>query len=229
MANITRVAIVNDQPIFRIGLRSLLRNSTDIAIVAEGGHAREAEELARAHQPDIFLFDISTNQSGSRTVIDFIAGHPKIKAVMITDAGGDACAMTALSAGAQGYMLKATPPDEFVTALREIADGRPYISPSLATGLLVKTSGTASPPPASMDRSGLEALNARERRVLSLASKGHTNKEIADELGLATQTIKNHMSTIIRKLNVRRRSGAISLFLSDRRSGADRNGRRATD
>ena len=229
MTRLTRIAIVDDQPIFRIGLRSLLGISDDIAIVAEGTNAGEAEAIARVYRPDIFLFYFSANHKVSQAFIDFIASHPKIKTILMTDTDGDPCAMAALSAGAQGYLLKATPPEEFLTALRGIAEGRPYISPVLATGLLVKPIDRSPPPSASTPWSALGLLNGRDRQVLRLASQGHTNSEIALELGLATQTVKNQMSAISRKLGVRRRSGAISLYLSDRRRGDARLGGRETD
>ena len=208
--NPIRLLLVDDQALFREGLRILLEQSPRLTIVAEASNGEEAVTAARFHTPDIILMDLRMPRlNGVEATRRIVAEIPSIRVIVLTTFEDDDEIYEALSAGASGYLLKASPSERVIEAIELTARGESFIEPSVTAKLLQHFSRLASnesrratPPPLA------EPLSSRELDVLTHLASGRSNKEIAAELGIAEGTVKNHMSNVIGKLGALDRTQA---------------------
>lgn len=209
MTDKIRVVLVDDHPMLREGVASTLDAEPDFEVVGQGSNADEALALARDLMPDLVLLDVSMNGGGLNAARSIAAACPIVKIVMLTVSEDEEDVLTALKAGARGYVLKGVSGPELVQIVRTINSGESYVTPSLAASLLVELredNGRKQAPP-----DPLSELTDRERQILELVATGRSNKEIADALFLSEKTIKHYMTNILQKLQVRNRVEAALL------------------
>lgn len=195
-----RVGIVDDHPVFRLGLRSLLGSQDDLEVVflAESGQAALA--LVQQHQTDICLVDLRMQElSGIETLRRLQDQNPDIRSIVISSFGYDEEIYAAVQAGATGFVHKEADPQEILRAIRTVAAGDEAFPPQMAERLAAKqmTAG----------------LSTREREILQLVAIGLTNKEVASSLHISQFTVRNHLNHITRKLDATDRTEAIFLAL----------------
>lgn len=200
MDDALHVAVVDDHPLFREGVAHSLRTQPGIAVVAEGATAADALAIA-ADLPDLMLLDVSMPGGGIAALRAISSAYPVVKVVMLTVSEDEEDVTAALRAGARGYVLKGVAARELVGIVRAVAAGEVYVTPSLATSLLVELTSPSNRLPASP----LADLTERERQIVELVASGDSNKEIATQLGLSEKTVKHHMTNILQKLQVRNR------------------------
>jgi DNA-binding NarL/FixJ family response regulator len=201
------VLLVDDQTLFRAGLRTLLSTQPELAVVGEAKDGQEALAVAAQTRPDVALMDLKM------PVLDGVAATrrlrvqlPTCRVVALTTFEDDELVFEALRAGAVGYLLKDAPVAQLVAATLAAARGESVLQPSVASKVLARLSRLSDPPPA--DSSLLARLSERERDVLRLLARGAANKEIAAALFLAEGTVKNHVTNILTKLEVGDRTQA---------------------
>ena len=207
-----RAIIADDESLMRSGLRLLLGAADDIEIVAEAAHGAEAIELARELSPDLILMDIRMpvmdGLEATRTLMAQ-ASHPEV--LILTAFGTDEFVLQALRSGAAGYILKDTPPDELIHAVRAAANGTRALSPSAVESLLGRNeatsvvkqsglSGAAAADPNAPDP--LAPLTSREREIAEAVAQGMTNAQVARALFVSTATVKTHLARIFYKLDL---------------------------
>ncbi|WP_411081385.1 response regulator [Streptomyces sp. cmx-18-6] len=201
-----RVAIVDDQALMRAGFRALLEAEEDIEVVGEAADGRAGLDLVRARTPDVVLLDITMPVMTGIEATREIAADPRlagVRVVILTNYGLDGYVFEALRAGAAGFLLKDTEPEELLRAIRVAAEGDALLSPAITRRLIGEF--VARPP----DRStapGLEALTRREREVTALAARGLSNEEIAVHMVVSPYTAKTHVSRAMIKLGARDRA-----------------------
>jgi len=195
MASI-RILIVDDHPIMRIGIATLVGSSPEMVCVAQAGNGEEAIELHRQHKPDITLMDLRLpGISGVETIRRIRAESPKARFIVLTTYEGDEDIHQAMEAGASGYLVKGLPQEMLVNAVRRVHAGGRFLPSPVSQALA--------------DRTPDANLSARERQVLELLAKGKTNKEIATDLGISEATVKCHVAVILMRLNVTDRTKAV--------------------
>lgn len=205
MSEPIRILIADDHPLFRDGVARSLAAEPDMLVVAEAATGEEACELAADLLPDVLLMDITMPGVGGIAAAQKIAAAwPIIRIMMLTVSEEQDSLMAALKAGARGYVLKGVTARELAEALRVVAAGDVYISPTLAGGILFEMTTKQQDDPFS-------DLTERERDILKLVTEGLTNREIGDRLHLAEKTIKHYMSNVLQKLQVRSRVEAALL------------------
>lgn len=200
-----RVAIADDQHLIRAGFRSLLEAEPDIEIVGEAGSGAEAVSLAAATRPDVMLMDIRMPDGDGLWATEQIVRNPDLAAthiVIVTTFELDEYVGRAIRAGASGFLVKDTEPDEFIRAVHVVAAGDALLSPTVTRRLLERLSSELREAP---DASQLSAITDREREVLALVGQGLTNEEIGTRLFLSPLTAKTHVSRIMAKLAARDR------------------------
>jgi DNA-binding NarL/FixJ family response regulator len=200
------VLIADDQALVRAGLRAILEAQPGIRICGEAADGREAIELVRLHRPDVLLMDIQMPdvdglEATRRLLRDPEPANP-VAVLMLTTFDLDAYVYDALRAGASGFLLKDTPPEDLVAAIRVVARGDALIAPGITKRLIEQFARTA---PASNPPAALAELTPREAQVLVLVASGLSNGEIADELVLSQATVKTHVKRILFKLGLRDR------------------------
>jgi len=195
------VAVVDDHPLFRDGVcQSLVEDGFEIAGI--GGSADDAVYLAETLLPELMLLDLSMPGGGLEAVRRVVPICPVTKLVVLTVSEDHETVMQALKLGASGYILKGVQGEELASILRSIHSGQTYITPALATELLLEADGAGD----GEDAPGVLALlTGREREILDQLSSGASNKQIARALDLSEKTVKHHMSNILAKLQVKNR------------------------
>ncbi|GAA2881141.1 DNA-binding response regulator [Actinoplanes cyaneus] len=208
MTGPVRVLIVDDDDLMRAGLRAVLSSDASIDVVGEAADGRVAVASARALRPDVVLMDVRMpHQDGIAATRELAGVAPAARVLMLTTFEDDDYVFGALSAGASGFLLKRTRPEQLIEAIHTVADGDSLLSPSV-TRTVIDRIATASPPdPVVAGR--LRALTARERDVLELVARGLSNAEIAGELFVEESTVKTHMKRILAKLGLRDRVQAV--------------------
>ena len=200
-----RVAIADDQQLIRAGFRSLLEAEPDIEIVGEAGSGSEAVSLAVATRPDVMLMDIRMPDGDGLWATEQIVGNPDLAQthiVIVPTFELDEYVGRAIRAGASGFLVKDTEPDEFIRAVHVVAAGDALLSPTVTRRLLERLSSELRETP---DASQLSVITDREREVLALVGQGLTNEEIGKQLFLSPLTAKTHVSRIMAKLAARDR------------------------
>ena len=199
----TRLMIVDDHEVVRMGLRAALEVEPDFAVVAEAGNGREAIEKARAHAPEIVLMDVRmAGMDGIEACREIRSERPDTKVLMLTSFAEEETVVAALLAGAAGYVLKNVARARLLDALRSVARGESLLDSKVTRSVLDKLVGMHERP------GDEDNLTAREREVLALIADGATNKEIAAKLVVSDNTARNHVSHILGKLGFTRRSEA---------------------
>jgi DNA-binding NarL/FixJ family response regulator len=213
MSEVIDIAIVDDHPFFRDGVERALRRAKDIRFVAQASSAAEARRIATEQRPNIMLLDIDLPGGGIEAV-RAIAEDTAVKVIMLTVSDDDEHVTNALAAGASGYLLKGADTAELLEAVRTVHLGQPYITPALSSRLLMRQLRSRSQSAADPKASRSE-LNFREQQILNHAARGLTNNDIAATLAIAVPTVKNYMSRIFQKMQVRNRAEAIAVHLSE--------------
>jgi DNA-binding NarL/FixJ family response regulator len=205
--------LVDDQPLLRTGFKMILEAEADITVVGQAGDGAAAVELTRSLMPDVVLMDIRMPgvdgiEATRRIVRERAATHdPRV--LILTTFDLDEYVIEAVRAGASGFLLKDSPPEELVTAIRIVAGGDAIVAPSVTRRLLdrfatrLPSTRNVGPPPE------LKTLTAREREVLSHVARGLSNAEIAAELVVSETTIKTHVGNLLAKLGLRDRVQAV--------------------
>ncbi|MGI8627457.1 MAG: response regulator [Geodermatophilaceae bacterium] len=201
-----RVALVDDDALIREGLRMILDQAEDIEIVATGGDGRQAVRIAREIRPDVMLVDIRMpNLDGIEATQQILSVPNAPLIIILTTFELDEYVFQALRAGASGFLLKRTEPERLVEAVRVVAQGEALLSPSV-TRRLIDEFGKR---PASVSPERLSGLTEREREVLGCIAQGLSNRELAQRLVIADNTVKTHVKRILTKLGARDRAQAI--------------------
>jgi two-component system nitrate/nitrite response regulator NarL len=199
-----RVVVADDHPLFREGVVTSLRSNPDIEVVGQAADAAGAVRVVREELPDLVLLDVTMPGGGVSAAAQIASACPATRIVMLTVSEDEDDLLSAMKAGASGYVLKGVSASDLARVVRSVSGGEVYVAPSLAFGLLREMS---APPP----NDPLAELSVRERQVLELVASGMSNQEIGLKLGLAEKTIKHYMTNILTKLQVRSRVEAALL------------------
>lgn len=208
------VLLVDDQPLMRMGFRMVLDAEADIEVVGEAADGTTAVQMVRTLHPDVVLMDVRMpGMNGIDATAQIVAAHPHTRVLILTTFDLDEYAFAGLRAGASGFLLKDTRPQELADAIRTVASGEAVVSPRITRRMLemfatqLPSEAGASPQPVSDP--GVDSLTAREREVLELMAQGMSNAEIAAHLVLSSTTVKTHVGNVLAKLDVRDRVQAV--------------------
>jgi DNA-binding NarL/FixJ family response regulator len=206
-----KVMVVDDDELMRAGLRSILASDDGIEVVEEAGDGHQAVRRARRSRPEVVLMDIRMPElDGIAATEELLAAAPEAKVVILTTFEEDEYIHGALRAGASGFLLKRTSPEELTAAVHRVAAGEALLSPSV-TRRVIDQMVSRPLPPATGEDSRLAELTPREREVLELIARGLSNREIAAELVVEETTVKTHVKRVLTKLGVRDRVHAVIL------------------
>jgi DNA-binding NarL/FixJ family response regulator len=207
---VIRVLIVDDHPVVRIGLTTLLTTLPGARVVGEAARVSEAIALARRLTPDVVLMDVRLPDGDGIEALRVIrAEQPSVAVLMFTAYAEEDLVVAAIAAGAAGYLLKQSEPERLFDAIRTVATGGSVLDPVVTRTIL---EWVQRPLEAS---AGVAGLTQQEQRILPLLGEGKTNREIARSVGLTENTVKTYVSAILRKLGLSRR-GQVSPFLAGR-------------
>ena len=207
-----RVLVVDDHPIVREGLVAVLDDQPDFAVVGAAGSAAEALDLAARSQPDVVLLDLELGAEDGVALVSRLAQvSPATQVIAFTAYDTDERVLGAIHAGAKGYLLKGAPVEEIAEAVRAVYAGGSALAPRVAAKLVAAMSATGGAPGARRTR-----LTDREREVLRLVAQGQANKQIAHALSIAERTVKFHLSSLFRKLDVDNRAQLAALAVQRR-------------
>ena len=202
-----RVGIVDDQALVRSGLRMIVESQPDLAVVAEAGDGEEAVRVVRAERPDVVLMDVRMPRMDGIEATRQISAVTRV--VILTTYELDEYVFDALAAGASAFLLKASPPEDLLRAIRVVASGDALLAPSVTRRLIEQFAHR--PERAARGARRLEDLTSRELDVLKEVARGHTNAEIAANLHVAETTVKTHVAHVLDKLQLRDRVQAVIL------------------
>lgn len=195
-----RLICVDDHPLLRRGLASLIKNQPDMSLVAEAASGGEAIQKYREHRPDVTLMDIRLpDMSGIDSLIAIRTEFPDARIMMLTTFEGDVEIQRSLEAGAKGYWLKNTPPSELLEAIRQVHAGKKRIPDEIAAQLA--------------NHLGEESLTQREVEVLRAIADGNRNRDIGEQLLISEETVKVHIKHILEKLGAHDRTKAVSIAI----------------
>jgi two-component system, NarL family, response regulator len=195
-----RVLVADDHLVMRLGLDTLLNAETDMTVVGEASNGQQVIELYRTHRPDVTLMDLRMpGVSGVTAIRTLCAEHPDARIIVLTVHKGDEAVYQAIEAGARGYVLKDAPPEDIVSAIRAVHAGRRFIPPEVAAQMA--------------ERLRYDALTPRELEVLKLMARGFSNKQIGARLATSEGTARNHVASILAKLDVQDRTRAVTVAL----------------
>jgi two-component system response regulator NreC len=195
-----RILLADDHTIVRDGLRALLERQPDMEVVAEAGDGRECVQLAAEHAPDVVMMDVAMPEmNGIEAARRIIANNPATRVVMLSMHRDESYVLRSLKAGAKGYLLKDSPRDDVLAAIRAASEGRPWLSGKVAS--LMREDYMRQ-----LESRGLEdtyeLLTDREREILQLLAEGKANKEVAAVLFISPTTVETHRGHILQKLGL---------------------------
>jgi len=206
-----RVAVADDQALVRGGFTVLLRSADDIEVVGEAANGREAVDLVALERPDVVLMDIRMPEmDGLEATRQITASNAATRVLILTTFDLDEYVFGALRAGASGFLLKDTNPEDLLAAVRVVAEGEALLAPKITRRLIEQfveqpAAAPSEPPP------GLDTLTDREREVLAAVGRGLSNAEIGEELFMSHATAKTHVSRLLAKLDARDRAQLVVL------------------
>jgi DNA-binding NarL/FixJ family response regulator len=193
-----RVLSVDDHPLLREGVATLINNEPDMTMVAEAASGLEAVQGFREHKPDVTLMDLRLpDMSGIDAMMAILREFPEARIVMLTTFEGDVEIQRALEAGARGYLLKSMPPSDLLDVIRQVHTGKKRIPPEVASQLA--------------EHMGDELLTQREIEVLRAVADGNRNRDIAEKLFISEETVKVHIKHIMEKLHASDRTDAVAI------------------
>jgi DNA-binding NarL/FixJ family response regulator len=210
------VAVIDDHPLFREGVIHILEREPDIKVIGAGESAQDAIRIAQHLGPAVMVLDIDMPGDGIAAVEMIASSQPNIQTLMLTVVADVDRVRSAIAKGARGYILKGIGGSELVRAVRTLAAGQSYVSPSLAAEILGPRERTDLKPAGAYDP--FASLTSREEQILSQIGRGLSNKEIAGKLYLSEKTVKHYVTAVLTKLRVRNRVEAALIF-SNRSSG----------
>jgi NarL family two-component system response regulator LiaR len=203
MTSSIRVLVADDHAIVRKGIRALLATEPDIEVVGEAENGREAVTEVEKLRPDVILMDlVMPEMDGIEAICRITARQPEARILVLTSFAADDKVFPAIKAGALGYLLKDSSPEELVQAIHQVYRGESSLHPTIARKLLQELSRPSERPPTP------EPLTEREVEVLRLVARGQSNQEIADQLVISEATVRTHVSNILSKLQLASRTQA---------------------
>jgi len=198
-----RIVLVDDHEVVRHGLKALLDAQSDMEVVGEAGTAEDGVRRVGYDAPDVVVLDVRLpDTSGIEACREIRTRWPDVGVLILTSYADEEALMSAIMAGAAGYVLKRIDSDALVGAVRKVGAGESLLDPEMTDRLFDKLRGDE------MDDPRIARLSPQERRILTLIAEGKTNREIADELFLAEKTVKNYVSNLLSKMEMSRRSEA---------------------
>ncbi len=213
MSKRIKILLVDDHEVVRMGLRTLLERRENIAVVGEAGTVEEAVATDERTEPDVIVMDIRLpDGSGVDACREIRGQRPETKVIMLTSYAEDEAIYGSIMAGASGYLLKQTRGQDLASAIGRVAAGESLLDPGVTEKVLKRMRQLAEG-----ESDDLAVLTPQERKIIGFIAEGKTNKEIAEEVFLSDKTVKNYVSNILSKLNLRRRSEAAA-FIAERRA-----------
>jgi two-component system, NarL family, response regulator NreC len=197
-----RILLCDDHSVIRTGLRALLKVDPELEVVGEAGDGKEAQRLVETLRPDVLLLDIGLpGEDGIEVAKKLKASHPELIVLFLTMHEDDSLLHEALRAGGSGYVIKRAADSEIIDAIHAVHRGDMYVHPAMTRALLRRT---ATPTPSREAPTGVagEALTRREIDVLRLVVRGHTNRQVAEVLGVSIRTVEGHRANLLGKLGV---------------------------
>jgi DNA-binding NarL/FixJ family response regulator len=211
-----RLLVVDDHEVVRQGLVSLLDRREHFQVVAEAGTAAEAVEMARKFEPDLVVMDVRLpDGSGIEACREIRAEFPATRVVILTSYPDEEAVLSAIIAGASGYLLKQIRSRDLVSALESVGRGESLLDPAVTEKVLDRVRRIAT----GTYTDEMAQLTQQEQKILLLVAEGKTNKEIASEVFLSDKTVKNYVSSILSKLNLERRAQAAAFVARHRMKG----------
>ena len=205
MSKLIRILVADDHPVVRDGLVAVLSTQPDFAVVGEAGNGAEVVQKAADLRPDLVLLDLEMpGMDGVEALQQMKMHNPEVPVIVFTAFDSDDRILAAVQAGAQGYILKGAPREQLFEAVRVVHAGGSLLQPVVASKLLRQVSQRVG------SSAGSQAMTPRESDVLRLLGEGLQNKEIAERLGIAERTVKFHVGSILRKLDVGNRTEAVA-------------------
>lgn len=203
MSDKIKIIIVDDHPIVRDGLNAVLSTQKDFEVIGEAGNGEEAIKLYQNLKPDVILLDLEMPViDGLETINKLTVTNPEVKIIVLTVFDTDDRIISAIKAGARGYLIKDEPRDKIFNAVRVVYQGGSLIDPLMISKIINKNDN---------DNKNEEKLTEREMEVLKLMSEGLLNKQISGQLFISERTVKFHVSSILTKLNAGNRTEAVSI------------------
>jgi DNA-binding NarL/FixJ family response regulator len=202
MAN-TKCLVVDDHSVVQQGLALLFGDMEDLELIGTAQSGEEAIDAVAKLQPEVVLMDVRLpGIDGVSTVKRIQQAAPNVQFVMFSAYGDKRLLSDALAAGARGYVMKGSPPEDLVRAIRTVASGKPFVDPSLSPALLISDGGATA-----------QALSEREREILQLLAEGFHTEEVARRIGLSVETVKSDTKRVIAKLQADSRTHAVAIAL----------------